>query len=139
MPDKEKTLGEFIRRERESKGLTLREMARQIRVSPAFLSKVETQGWKPGEDRLREIAKVLKCDTDELLALARKVSSELAELLWQNPRPLAAILRIASSMTHEKMESMSRMTHNEMEEMVSRWNTPGENLTPGPITKIQGA
>jgi cytoskeletal protein RodZ len=33
---------QFIRQEREAKGLSLREAARKIKVSPTFLSKVET-------------------------------------------------------------------------------------------------
>jgi hypothetical protein len=37
--------------EREAKGLSLRDMAKKIKVSPTFLSKVETEDWKPGEEK----------------------------------------------------------------------------------------
>ena len=57
--------GTFIRREREAKGLSLRDMAKKIKVSPTFLSKVETEDWKPGEEKLRKIAEVIGCNPDD--------------------------------------------------------------------------
>ena len=65
--------GAFIRREREAKRLSLRDVAKKIKVSPTFLSKVETEDWKPGEDKLRNIAQVIGCDPDDLLARAGRV------------------------------------------------------------------
>ena len=49
--------GAFIRREREAKELSFREMAKMIKVSPTYLSKVETEDWQPAEDKVRKIAK----------------------------------------------------------------------------------
>jgi transcriptional regulator with XRE-family HTH domain len=34
----------------------LRDLAKRVEVSPTFLSKVETEDWKPKEDKLRKIA-----------------------------------------------------------------------------------
>src|SRR6476620_7170431 len=77
--------GAFIRREREAKGLSLRDMAKKVKVSPTFLSKVETEDWKPGEDKLRKIAEVIGCDPDDLLARAGRVPTELSEIIKQSP------------------------------------------------------
>jgi len=107
MVRKKETLGEFIRRERESKGLKLREMARLIKVSATFLSKVETEDWKPGEDKLRKIAEILDCDADVLLALAGKVSSDLEDIIKENPRQLAALLRTIKGMTPDERQKLA--------------------------------
>src|SRR5260370_26414474 len=77
--------GAFIRREREAKGLSLRDMAKKIKVTPTFLSKAETEDWKPGEDKLRKIAEVIGCDPDDLLARAGRVPTELSQIITHNP------------------------------------------------------
>ena len=51
-------------------------MAKKIKVSPTFLSKVETEDWKPGEEKLRKIGEVIGCDPDDLLARAGRVPTE---------------------------------------------------------------
>ena len=101
--------GAFIRREREAKGLSLREMAKKIKVSPTFLSKVETEDWKPGEDKLRKIAEVIGCDPDDLLARAGRVPTELSEIIKQSPRrEMTALLRTAKGFSAEEMEKLVR-------------------------------
>ena len=75
----------FIRREREAKGFSLRDMVKKIKVSPTFLSKVETEDWKPGEEKLRKIAEVIGSDPDDLLARAGRVPTELSEIIKQSP------------------------------------------------------
>src|SRR5262245_39711842 len=86
--------GEFVRRKRGEKEIGLREMAKMIGVSPTYLSKVERDEFlPPAEDKVRKIAKIIGCDADELLARAGRVSSDLSEIIKQNPRQVAALLR----------------------------------------------
>ena len=100
--------GAFIRREREAKGLSLRDMAKKIKVSPTFLSKVETEDWKPGEEKLRKIAEVIGCDPDDLMARAGRVPTELSEIIKQSPHrhQMTALLRTAMGFTAEEMEKL---------------------------------
>jgi HTH-type transcriptional regulator, competence development regulator len=100
--------GAFIRREREAKGFSLRDMAKKIKVSPTFLSKVETEDWKPGEEKLRKIAEVVGCDPDDLLARAGRVPTELFEIIKQSPHrhQMTALLRTAKGFTAEEMEKL---------------------------------
>jgi transcriptional regulator with XRE-family HTH domain len=102
--------GAFIRREREAKGLSLRDMAKKIKVSPTFLSKVETEDWKPGEEKLRKIAEVIGCDPDDLLARAGRVPSELSDIIKQHPhrQELAALLRTTKGLS---AEDISKLVH----------------------------
>ena len=105
--------GAFIRQKREEKGLSLRDMAKKIKVSPTFLSKVETEDWKPGEEKLRKIAEVIGCDADDLLARAGRVPSELSEIIKQSPHrhQMTALLRTAREFTAEEMEKLVRQAH----------------------------
>ena len=47
----------------------------------------------PGEKKVVLIAEILEQNTDELLALAGKVSSDLIEIILQRPKETAALLR----------------------------------------------
>jgi hypothetical protein len=78
----EKKFGALVRREREAKELRLREMAKVIGVSPTYLSKVERDEFPPpAEDCVKEIAKVIGYDADELLALAGRVASDISDII----------------------------------------------------------
>ena len=105
--------GAFIRREREAKGISLRDMAKKIKVSPTFLSKVETEDWKPGEEKLRKSAEVIGCDPDDLGAGAGRVPTELSEIIRQSPHrhQMTALLRTAKGFTAEEMEKLVSQAH----------------------------
>ena len=54
--------GAFIRRERESKEIGLREMAKKVGVSPTYMSKVERDEFPPpAEDKVRTINQIVRC------------------------------------------------------------------------------
>jgi transcriptional regulator with XRE-family HTH domain len=101
--------GAFIRRNREAKEIGLREMAKMIGVSPTYMSKVERDEFPPpAEDKVRAIAKIIRCDVDELLALAGRVSSDVAEIIKRQPAELAALLRTANGMSAEQIARLTR-------------------------------
>ena len=79
-PEKGK-FGAIIRQAREGKGISLRELAKQAGVSPTFLSKVETEDWKPKEEKLRKIASLLGLDEADLVARAGRIPSELTDII----------------------------------------------------------
>lgn len=116
MSNKKEKLGAFIRREREAKNITLRKFADQIGVSPAFQSKVETADWIPGEDKLLKISKILDCNSDELLALAGKVSSDLTEIIRERPSDMALILRGTRGASEEEMRDVIKSIVEKMKE-----------------------
>jgi transcriptional regulator with XRE-family HTH domain len=101
--------GEFVRRERVAKEIGLREMAKKIGVSPTYLSKIERDEFAPpAEDKVRKIAEILGCDTDELLARAGRVSSDLSEIIKRHPRELAALLRTTKGLTADAVAQLAR-------------------------------
>src|SRR3954468_4006635 len=99
MASGKENFGGFVRREREAREIGLREMAKMIGVSPTYLSKVERDEFAPpAEDKVKAIAVILGQDPDELLALAGRVSSDVTDIIKQNPR-MATFLRTASPET----------------------------------------
>jgi transcriptional regulator with XRE-family HTH domain len=104
-----KKFGALVRREREAKEIGLREMAKMIGVSPTYLSKVERDEFPPpAEDRVKQIAKVIGYDADELLALAGRVASDISEIIKRQPVELAALLRTTKGLKAEDITLLSR-------------------------------
>ena len=101
--------GAFIRREREGKEIGLREMAKMIGVSPTYLSKVERDEFSPpAEDKVRKIAEIIGRDPDELLALAGRVASDLADIIRQRPREMADFMRAAKDLPADELARLAR-------------------------------
>jgi transcriptional regulator with XRE-family HTH domain len=70
------TLGTFIRRKREAKDISLREFARRIGVSAAFVSDIELGRRYPSEEFLAKIADELEVEIEELRKLDTRVPVE---------------------------------------------------------------
>ena len=101
--------GAFIRREREAKEIGLREMAKMIGVSPTYLSKVERDEFSPpAEDKVKAIAKIIGCDTDDLLARAGRVSTDISDIIKRRPVELTALLRTTKGLTAEDIVRLTR-------------------------------
>lgn len=101
--------GAFIRREREKREIGLREMAKKIGVSPTYMSKVERDEFTPPtEDKVRAIAHILECDPDELLAMAGRVPSDLADIIKRQPVEMSALLRTANGLSAEDLARLSQ-------------------------------
>ena len=101
--------GAFIRREREAKEIGLREMAKLIGVSPTYLSKVERDEFTPpAEDKVKAIAKIIKCDSDDLLARAGRVSTDISDIIKRHPVELAALLRTTRGLKAEDFIGLVR-------------------------------
>ena len=94
-----RTFGSLVRQEREQRKIGLREMARQIGVSPTYLSMIERGEFPaPAEDKVTAIAKIIGRDRDELLALAGRVSTDLETSIITHPRLMATLVRSVSQM-----------------------------------------
>jgi transcriptional regulator with XRE-family HTH domain len=103
-----KSFGALVRREREGKGIGLRQMAKMIGVSPTYLSKVERDEFPPpAEDKVKAIAKIIECDSDDLLALAGRVASDLSGIIKEQPREMASFLRAAKGLTPEELAKLA--------------------------------
>ena len=62
----EMSFGEFIAKKREEKKITLREMARLLKITPPYLSDIEKERRNPPDkDKLDELANILSLSEDE--------------------------------------------------------------------------
>jgi transcriptional regulator with XRE-family HTH domain len=109
MISRNEKFGELVRREREAKDIGLREMAKMIGVSPTYLSKIERDEFAPpAEDKVKAIAKIIGCDTDDLLARAGRVSTDISDIIKRHPVELAALLRTTKGLTAEDIVRLAR-------------------------------
>lgn len=63
------SLGEHIRTLRVSAGFLLREVAAELAIDPSLLSRIERGEKRPTREQVLALAKILKTDRDELLAV----------------------------------------------------------------------
>jgi transcriptional regulator with XRE-family HTH domain len=69
MSNKIKSFGETVRIFRERKGLLLRQVASELEVDMAFLSKMERNEKKASRPQIIKLAKALEVDQNELVTL----------------------------------------------------------------------
>jgi transcriptional regulator with XRE-family HTH domain len=91
------TFGHLIRELRNQKELTLRELAKELKISHAYLSQVETDLAKPSEELARRLAQFFEADEEEFLFLARDIPGQIQEIKEKYPRVAPAYFRKASN------------------------------------------
>ena len=93
-----KTLGQFIREKRSARELSLRELARRVVISAAFLSEIELGRRYPSAEVLKKLSQELKISVKELQNYdARVFVAELKRLAAKNPRYGLAFRKIAAN------------------------------------------
>jgi transcriptional regulator with XRE-family HTH domain len=79
------TFGDVIRETRVAAKKGLREFARELGITPSYLSDIENDRRVPAEDVLGKIAQALGLDFDELMALAGRFGEQAERYLRRNP------------------------------------------------------
>lgn len=101
--------GKYIRKLRTAKGITLREFARQLGVSPTYISQIEQGNFAPpAEERVVDMARILGEDVDELLALAGRVADDLPKIIREQPKALAMFLRTAKGLSADEIDRLAK-------------------------------
>lgn len=114
MPAPVQPFGELLRERRLAKAagdptFSLRQLADRVGIEPSYLSKIERgEQPPPGEQNIRRLAEELGEDPDALLALAGKVSSELLEIIREQPVVVAELLRSLRHMPAQRVSEISR-------------------------------
>lgn len=84
-----KTLGEVLRRLREYRNMSLRQLAAQVGVSAPFLSDLEHN--RRSTDKLHELSSALEVPVADLKRFDTRLSTDLKQWMGENPE-LAAFL-----------------------------------------------
>jgi transcriptional regulator with XRE-family HTH domain len=93
---KEKSFGQIIRdlRIKNKDYSSLRDFARKVGLSPAYLSRIENEKEPPPSEKVIErLAEALGADKYELFSHAGKVPIEFYETFKKNPKGMASFLR----------------------------------------------
>ena len=92
-------MGKFIHEKSEAlrkndPQYSLRQVATRIGVEPSYLSKIE-RGEQPylSEEKLIALAKDIDEDSDVLLALSGKISTDIQEIIRKRPQLFAQLIR----------------------------------------------
>ena len=94
-----KSFGHFIRTRREKlrqddASYSVRQVAQRMGIQPSYLSKVERdEVAPPSEATTRKLAHELHLDSDMLLAMAGKVSSDLQDVIRRRPELFGELIR----------------------------------------------
>ena len=125
--------GPTIRLLRQAKGISLREMARQLGVSPAFLSQIEAgRQHKIPKARIVQVAEMLGVSEGYLLGTARQIHPDVIRFLSDTPEA-------AEFMTAAMKNGMAAEDFNQLRELVEErkgragfaWaNTPRQKKKP---------
>lgn len=114
-------LGKLIRETRLAQSVGLRELARRIGKSPAYLVSLERAEELPGasEDTLRTIASELGLEPDVLLALSRKTPHALAP---RSPTQIA-LYRLIAALPAARQEEVRKELEAEVQSQKPRGRT----------------
>ena len=85
--------GQYLREARLVCGLTQADVAKQLRVSKGYISRLEGGKARPAESTVRRLAKVCATDPNLLLILTGHLPRDVREILRQHPTEAPAVLR----------------------------------------------
>ncbi len=107
----EGVFGKFIEERRKTLGITLRGLASELGIAPAFMSDIEKGNrYPPAKEKLYLLAEVLKLsaeDRDKMFDLAARerentVSSDLSDYIMSNDKVRVALRLARDSGAEEK-------------------------------------
>jgi transcriptional regulator with XRE-family HTH domain len=115
-------LGDYIREQRRSAQISLRQLARQAGVSNPYLSQIERGLRKPSAEILQQIAKALRISAEALYVqagiLEEREGTELAQALLYDPhlteRQKQVLIEIYDSFRKENEARTAAETAEEM-------------------------
>ena len=92
-------LGDIVRAKRIEHGLSLRTLAKQLSVTPSYMSDIENDRRVPAEDVLRQIGATLGLDFDLLMAQAGRLGEQAVRYIRRTPSAGILFRRLAENGT----------------------------------------
>ena len=114
-PPLNKSCGEVIREARVARGLSLRELARRIDITPSYLSDIENDRRVPAEEILRALSRELELDFDDLMARSGRLGSDAVRYMSRMPAAGVLFRRLSEENAPEEvLEKLSETLQNEL-------------------------
>src|SRR5436305_5196325 len=106
-------LGTAVRRRREEKGLSLRDVAEETGVSASTLSRIENGAGKPDADNIARLTTWLDMPIERVMHHANRTAGELAPVIYypheSTPEVVEAHLRADRHLTPETAKALSEL------------------------------
>lgn len=126
MNEDEIKFGQYVEQQRKKQGITLRGLAGELDIAPAYMSDIEKgRRYPPSKDKLVEIARILKFTEDQLnlmfdlaaMAKENTVSSDLPEYIMEKDIVRVALRKARDANISDKTwEKVIEMLDNEKTE-----------------------
>jgi len=100
-----KSLGEFIRAQRELANMTLRQLAEVAKVSNPYLSQVERGLYKPSAEVLKNIANALHVSAETMYAQAGLLDKDTEP----SPHGVETAIRLDPRLSTDQKETLIRI------------------------------
>ncbi|MDH4229873.1 MAG: helix-turn-helix domain-containing protein [Nitrospirota bacterium] len=101
--------GHEVRMLRTKRNIGLRKFAKQVGISPTYLSKIERGEFPPpAEDKVVAIADALEQDHDEMLALSGRIATDLKQVILRSPREFGHLLRVADGLRDDVLDQLTQ-------------------------------
>lgn len=95
-PNSPTTFGHRIREARLRMGLGLRELARQLDLTPSYISDIENDRRIPAEDVIRQLGVALELSFDDLMSLAGRLGDQTERYLKEVPAAATLFRKISA-------------------------------------------
>jgi transcriptional regulator with XRE-family HTH domain len=106
----DRSLGERVRDARLTKQLGLREFARQLKITPSYLSDIEADRRAPAEPLLRSLADDLDLEFEKLVDLAGRLDAQTERYLKRTPGATLLFRRISEKhLPPEQLAQLRKM------------------------------
>jgi transcriptional regulator with XRE-family HTH domain len=100
--------GRMIRKLRGERNISIAQLAKKVGMSPTYLAPIERDVFPPpSEDKVIRIARALGQDSDEFLARAGRVASDLNRIIRKNPSSTARLLRAVKNLPSEEIDKLA--------------------------------
>ena len=104
--------GQRVRELRDQRGLTQKELAERLDVSPSYVNKVERErlhfGDYPSAKFIQKLAGELDADEDELLLLSDRVPDALRQRIRERPEVFKAVADLDDKSMDQLMQLFAR-------------------------------
>lgn len=102
------TFGTRLKELRLARRMNQRDLADKADIDVTYLSKIENGRMEPpAEDTIQRLASILGADADELLVLAKKVPSDVRDVVTASPE-VPAFLRKARNLKAEDWRALRK-------------------------------
>lgn len=124
--DKQLTFGEYMRRLRRSKGLSLHELAQRTDLSYSHLSRIENDSSLPQPKTVVEIATAVDGDLKQMLELAECLPQVILDRMAERGEGAAEPLKRSAGKRREELSAESSLNDLAMQIARSSGVPPGE-------------